>query len=188
MKIRNGTIEDFDAMVLIIMSYDKVYGADSVSTGLQDHHIELLKLTLTNPIFGSVVAENDNGTIVGFCIQKFIIGKLWILNICYIAKLDEINQYNASKIGGLMLDKLIEDAEAKDIFEFWYAVRDSGKKRLGLTLAVTENTRERYEFIDEETLPPLTKSTNEKIATNILGIMNGKNTKAIIIRHGVLKK
>jgi hypothetical protein len=66
-------------------------------------------------------------------------------------------------------------------------VRDSGTKRLNLTLGATETVREKYEFIDIEHIPPLTKTSLELVEKHILTLTNGMNKKPIVIRKGYLK-
>ena len=63
------------------------------------------------------------------------------------------------------------------------------RKRLGMTLDATEDVKKRYVIEDIEHIPPFTGSKNEKTARYILGnILNGKNAKPIIVRHGYLNR
>jgi hypothetical protein len=130
------------------------------------------------------VDEEEN--ILGACFQSFM-SNSWILRFCYIRQLENKNQYNASKIGGVMLDKLCEIAEERGLTKFYYAVRDSGNKRLSLTLTATDMVNQRYDIIDIEKIPAMTKTTNELTAKYILSSTNGLNKKPIIIRCGYLK-
>jgi hypothetical protein len=187
MYARSSLEKDIPSIIGIINSYETMYGIDLTASGLRDKHIQSVSdhtpPTETDQI---IVAVDKEENILGLCFQRFT-PRSWILSYCYIRQLEDKNQYNASKIGGLMLDKLCESAEERGITKFYYAVRDSGNKRLAMTLTATDMVNQRYEFSDIERLPPMTKTTNELTAKHILSSTNGLNKKPIIIRCGYLK-
>jgi len=187
MYARPALEKDVPNMIRIINSYETMYGIDLTTSGLRDKHIQLVTdyapPTETAQVIVAVDAEEN---VLGLCLQSFT-GKNWILGFCYIRQLADKNQYNASKIGGLILDKLCECAEERGVTKFYYAVRDSSNKRLALTLTATDMVSQRYEIIDIEKIPAMTKTTNELTAKYILSTTDGLNRKPIIIRCGYLK-
>jgi hypothetical protein len=187
MYARPALENDIPNMIRIINSYETMYGIDLTTSGLRDKHIQLVTdyapPTETAQV---IVAVDEEENVLGLCLQSFT-GKNWILGFCYIRQLADKNQYNASKIGGLILDKLCECAEERGVTKFYYAVRDSSNKRLALTLTATDMVNQRYDIIDIEKIPPMTKTTNELTAKYILSTTDGLNRKPIIIRCGYLK-
>jgi hypothetical protein len=187
MYARLALKNDIFDIVEIINSYETMYGIDLTTSGLRDKHIKLINDYIPNTETAQVmVVVNEEEHVLGFCFQGFV-DKSWLLAFCYIRQLANKNQFNASKIGGLLLDKLCESAEEREIYKFYYAVRDSDSKRLSFTLSVTKMVNHRYGFVDIEKIPVMTKTTNALIEKYILGLSNGLNKKPIIIRHGYLK-
>lgn len=187
MYARYSEPRDLDGIIAIIMTYDKMYGMDIVENGLRDRHIASVQQTIVPTAERKiVVVVDDDEKVLGMCLQ--VIGKkAWILRYCYIRSIDDRNQFNASKIGGLLLEKLCESGEEAGVTDFLYAVRDSGNKRLNLTLSATETIRKKYDFVDIEHIPPLTKTSLEVVEKYILSLTNGMNKKPIVIRKGYLK-
>jgi hypothetical protein len=187
MYARPALENDIPNMIRIINSYETMYGIDLTTSGLRDKHIQLVTDYAPPAETAQViVAVDEEENVLGLCLQSFT-GKNWILGFCYIRQLADKNQYNASKIGGLILDKLCECAEERGVTKFYYAVRDSSNKRLALTLTATDMVNQRYDIIDIEKIPPMTKTTNELTAKYILSTTDGLNRKPIIIRCGYLK-
>ena len=187
MYARYSETKDLAGIISLIMTHDKMYGMDIVESGLRDRHIDSVHRTIVPTAERKIVVVVDGDEkVLGMCLQ--VIGKkAWILRYCYIRSIDDRNQFNASKIGGLLLEKLCESGEEAGITDFYYAVRDSGTKRLNLTLDATKTVSEKYEFIDIEHIPPLTKSSLELVEKHILMLTNGMNKKPIVIRKGYLK-
>ena len=187
MYARPALEKDIPNMIRIINSYETMYGIDLTTSGLRDKHIQLVTDHAPPTKAAQViVAVDEEEHVLGLCLQSFT-GKSWILAFCYIRQLADTNQYNASKIGGLILDKLCECAEERGVTKFYYAVRDSSNKRLALTLTATDMVNQRYDIIDIEKIPAMTKTTNELTAKYILSTTDGLNKKPIIIRCGYLK-
>jgi hypothetical protein len=182
MKIRICTKDDYAELTEVIKPVKTIYGVDTISTGWQDRHFQFLETALENPYINVVAATTDDNKMLGFCVQSFFDTPRWSLSLCYISESPDKNQFNASKIGGPLLDKLIELAETRGKYEFYYAVRDSGRKRLDMTLS-SASIANAYVIRDIEVLPPFTPSKYEKVAEILLGHINGKNAKTIVIRH-----
>lgn len=188
MYVKVCTPVDLDQLIELVLPVTKIYGIDTISTGWQAKHVESIRYWLDNPAQARIVAAFSQDKILGFCAQTFSNeSPRWLLNLCYISEINNRNQFNASKIGGPLVDALIEGAEERGKFEFFYCVRDSGRKRLDMTLAATKFTSQSYEIENFEILPPFTSSKSAKIAESILGSVNGKNKKTIIIRRGFKK-
>lgn len=184
---RLADISELPVLLNIMEPYTTIYGIDTISTGWKQTHIKIVTNALTNPLWNVVVAVDETDTILGFCVQRIYPNHhKWLLKITYISTKENLNQYNASKIGGVMMDKLVELAEEKGKFEFYYVVRDSGTKRLNMTLSNTKIVAEKYHIYNYLVLPPFTPSTDKSVS-KMLGHVNGNNTKTIIIRHGHLK-
>jgi hypothetical protein len=187
MYARLALEQDIPNIVDLINSHEYMYGINLKESGLQEKQIQIISNYMQPDQIGqSVVALDDNENLLGVCVQSFGTTS-WILEFCYIRQLLGKNQYNASKIGGVLMDKLCEYAEEKGFNKFYYAVRDSENKRLSLTLSATTSVGKRYEFKDVEKIPPLTKTANKLVAKYILGTTNGLNRKPIVIRCGYLK-
>jgi len=187
MYTRLALTQDIPNIIDLINSHDYMYGINLKESGLREKQIQIISnYMLPDQIGQSVVALDDEENLLGVCVQSFGTTS-WILEFCYIRQLPGKNQYNASKIGGTLMDKLCEYAEERGLNKFYYAVRDSENKRLSLTLSATASVGQRYEFKDIEKIPPLTKTANELVAKYILGTTNGLNKKPIVIRCGYLK-
>ena len=181
---RIAEVNDTSALLKIMESYTKIYGIDTISSGLRQIHIESIERSFTDHDMNTVVAVDSDQTILGFCVQQ--ISKnydRWHLQITYIS---QSNRYNSSEIGGIMMDKLVALAEEQGKYEFVYVVRDIEDHRLKQTLSYTVLLKEKYHIYDYLVIPPLTIITDKKIE-KILGAVNGKNTKTIVIRHAHVK-
>jgi len=189
MLIRFCTPTDLPKIIDIVNSYQYFYGMDAVQSGTRELHLRLLSTSFENDkkeIFGGF---DDNGNLLGFCLQDFSFEGKWVIRHCYIASQKGVTQYNASKLGGKLLEAMCYNAELRNVFEFFYVVRDtSNKKRLGMTLDATDTVKEKYIIEDIEHIPAFTRSSNGKIGAAMLGRLNGKNEKPIIVRYGHLKK
>lgn len=187
MYARYSEPRDLNGIIALILSYDKIYGMDIVENGLRDRHITSVQQTIVpTPEKKIVVVVDDNEEILGMCLQ-FIGQRAWLLRFCYIRSIENRNQFNASKIGGLLLEMLCKSGEEAGVTDFYYAVRDTGTKRLNLTLSATETIKEKYEFVDIEYIPPMTRTSLELVEKHILALTNGMNKKPIVIRKGYLK-
>jgi hypothetical protein len=187
MYARYSEPKDLDGIISLIMTHDKMYGMDIIENGLRERHINSVHQTIVPTTERKIiVAVDDDETVLGMCLQV-ISKRAWLLRYCYIRSIENRNQFNASKIGGLLLEKLCESGEEAGVTDFYYAVRDSGTKRLNLTLSATETVGKKYEFIDIEHIPPLTKTSLELVEKHILSLTNGMNKKPIVIRKGYLK-
>jgi hypothetical protein len=188
MKTRLCGPDDLPDMIRILNLYKCLYGIDMDSSGIRELHKTAIINSISHPHMSAIAAVDDSDNILGFCLQKFTRANSWIIRCCYIDYREGETQYNASKIGGKILEGLCLNAEARNCFNFYYVVRDIGRKRLDMTLNATELVKEKYNIDDIEHIPPFTNSKNESISKFILGHINGKNAKPVIIRHGYLKK
>lgn len=188
MRTRLCGPDDLPAMIRILNSYKFLYGIDMDSSGIRELHTRLLTNGVNHPRMSVIAAVDDLDNILGYCLQWFTPNNNWIIRCCYIDHREGETQYNASKIGGKILEALCLNAESRNYFSFYYVVRDIGRKRIGMTLNATDLVKEKYNIDDIEYLAPFESSKNEKTAQYILGQLNGKNVKPVIIRHGYLKK
>lgn len=178
---------DLDTLLKIMEPYTNIYGVNVIENGARQNHINLIIKSFTDPDWNTVVAVDENNKILGFCVQGiFPSHHKWLLKITYISAPENLNQFNASKIGGVMMDKLVELAEQRGKYEFYYIVRDIGTTRLKMTLSNTKIVAEKYHIYDYLIIPPYTPATEERVI-KMLGSLNGKNKKTIIVRHGHLK-
>jgi hypothetical protein len=158
------------------------------SFGIRELHTKVLTNSVNHPRLSVIAAVDDLDNILGYCVQWFVTNDCWIIRCCYIDHREGETQYNASKIGGKILEAMCLNAESKNYFNFYYVVRDIGRKRINMTLNATDLVKEKYNIDDIEYISPFTTSKNDKTAQYILGRLNGKNPKPLIIRHGYLRK
>ena len=185
-QVRTCTSEDYALLTGLIEPIRYIYGIDTVETGWKKRHLELLKTWLVADN-AHVVGAFDGDVPVGFCAQTFSTTGRWLLNLCYISEQAGKNQFNASKVGGPMVDALIVEAERRGLYEFFYCVRDAGRRRLDMTLESTQLAINNYVIEDLEILPPMTPSKHPRIAEAILGMVNGRNKKTVVVRRGYRK-
>jgi len=185
MIIRLATKDDLPKIIELINSYTHIYGVDTTKSGLNKFHTELVSRGMNSTTYNVIVAESSNSNIVGVCVQRFF-ENCWVLQITYIDSPG--NKFNASKIGGPLFDELCRLAEQREIYEFYYVVRDSGTKRMDMTLANAEHVRTNYTIDDIEYIPALTESRYEQVRARITGFMTGKNLKPLVRRHGKKKE
>lgn len=188
MKTRLCGAEDLPDMIRILNSYKFLYGIDMDSSGIREFHKNSLITGVNNPNMSVIAAVDDSDNILGYCLQRFTPTNCWIIRCCYIDHREGETQYNASKIGGQILEAMCLNAEFKNYFNFYYVVRDIGRKRVEMTLNATDLVKEKYNIDDIEYISPFTTSKNDRTVQHILGRLNGKNPKPLIIRHGYLKK
>lgn len=189
MFARKASLNDLITIFNIIDQYTNIWGIDIVRDGTRDRIKNNIKdiLEKKEPNRNIVVSLN-NEKITGFGGQ--IIGKdAWVLPFIFMQtkNYDPNNQY----YGGVILEKMIELAEELKIYKFYYVVREEKlgnvNKRLERILSVTHKTKESYNFTTLETLPPYTKTKNEKVEKYLLTNFNGKNKKRIAVRRGCKK-
>lgn len=160
-----------------------------ISSGIRDMHLKIISEYYNWPNKYIVAAIDDNESVLGFCLQEFTVSmSSWAIRCCYIAHREGETQYNASKIGGKILEAMCDHAETLGVTKFFYVVRDIGTKRLNMTLNASEHLKDKYDIKDLEYIAPLTKSNNEIVNTWLLIDVAGKNTKPLIIRGGFLKE
>jgi hypothetical protein len=190
MKIRLCIQEDITALISVVNHFDSIYGINLDSSGIREAHIRNIIRGVDDPDSNIVAAFDENNNILGYCFQKFSkVKPVWFIVNCYILPIDEnTNQYNASKIGGKLIEGMVDLAEEKSIFEFYYIVRDIGNKRLSMTLNATERVKEKYTFEDIEHIPPFSESKFEFVKNIVGSLTSGKNPKPLIVRKGFLQK
>ena len=188
MKTRVCVPSDLPSIIRILKSYQFLYGIDMIDSGMRNFHETLLENSFNSSDSVIIAAVDDQDLILGYCLQWFTPNNNWIIRCCYIDFREGETQFNASKIGGKILEAMCVNAESKNCFNFYYVVRDIGRKRLGMTLNATPLVSETYHIDDIEYIPPFTESKHKNTAQYILGRINGKNKKPVIIRHGYLKK
>jgi hypothetical protein len=190
MKVRLCNQEDVNALISVVNHFDSIYGIDMDSSGIREVHINNIIQGVSSPTENIVAAFDENDNILGYCLQRFSkLNPVWFIINCYILpSSNNVNQYNASKIGGRLVELMVTLAEERNTFEFYYIVRDIGNKRLLMTLNATDSVKERYTFEDIEHIPPFSES-KFKFIKNMAGLLtSGKNPKPLIVRKGFLQK
>lgn len=188
MHARIATPDDLPQILEIVLSHTTQYGVDIVTSGIRDRHIDHLTKIITNTYeskfkkFAVVTISDDR--IVGVCTQT-IYNKAWWLHICYIRKDIHKNGFGDVDIGAQMFDLMCQLAEERGVYKLMYVVRDSGTKRLDLTISRTTWAKDNYTFQTLEELPPFTKSKIKFVENNFY--MNGENKKPVIVRFGKVK-
>jgi len=180
---RTARLDDVDQITKLVESYDRIYGINSVDSGLRDVHLAAIKHGIDKLYnLRTIVAVDESECIVGVCVQQFL-NTAWILRITYINAVG--NKFNASRVGGPMMDDMCKHAESLGYFIFYYVVRDSGTKRLSMTLANAEHLRTHYTIQDIEFIAPMSESADENVRKYITGVTTGKNLKPLVVRKCV---
>jgi len=189
MHARIATQDDLPQILEIILSHTMQYGVDIASSGIRDRHIKHLIKIITSTYEGKfkkfAVVTISNDRVVGVCTQT-IYNEAWWLHICYIRKDIDKNGFGDVDIGALMFDLMCQLAEELGVYKLMYVVRDSGTKRLDLTISRTIWVKDNYTFQTLEELPPFTKSKIKFVENNFH--MNGKNKKPVIVRFAKVKE
>lgn len=191
MKVRLCNSNDVNALISVLNHFNSIYGIDLDSSGIRQVHLDNINYCVLEDNDDNIVAAfDDDGKILGYCVQKFAKAKpIWFIVNCYILPLSkDLNQYNASKIGGKLIEAMVDLAEAKNVFEFCYIVRDVGTKRLSMTLDSTDKVKDRYVFEDIDHIPPYGESKFQFVKNGMGSLTMGKNPKPLIVRHAYLKK
>jgi hypothetical protein len=191
MEVRVCNPLDVPELINLINQFDSIYGIDLDSSGIRQAHINnIIECTEESNVDNVVAVFDHNKKMLGYCVQKFSKTKpIWFIVNCYILPIAEnINQYNASKIGGKLVEYMIELAEQRSAFEFFYIVRDFKNKRLSMTLDATDTIKEKYIFEDIDHIPPFGESKFKFVKNGVGSLTAGKNPKPLIVRRGYLKK
>jgi hypothetical protein len=191
MEVRVCNPLDVPELINLINQFDSIYGIDLDSSGIRQVHINnIIECTEESNVDNVVAVFDHNKKMLGYCVQKFSKTKpIWFIVNCYILPIAEnINQYNASKIGGKLVEYMIELAEQRSAFEFFYIVRDFKNKRLSMTLDATDTIKEKYIFEDIDHIPPFGESKFKFVKNGVGSLTAGKNPKPLIVRRGYLKK
>jgi hypothetical protein len=191
MEVRLCNPLDVDELITIINQFDSIYGINLDTSGIRQVHINnVIECTNESSPENVVAVFDDNKKMLGYCVQKFSTTKpIWFIANCYILPISEnVNQFNASKIGGKLVEYMIDLAEQRGAFEFYYIVRDSKNKRLLMTLDATDTIKEKYIFEDIDNIPPFGESKFKFVKNGIGAFTAGKSPKPLIVRRGYLKK
>jgi hypothetical protein len=191
MEVRLCNSSDVTELINVINQFDSIYGINLDTSGIRQAHISnIIECTEESNIDNVVAIFDDNKKMLGYCVQKFSKTKpIWFIVNCYILPIAEnVNQYNASKIGGKLVEYMVSLAEHRSAFEFCYIVRDFKNKRLSMTLDATDTVKEKYAFEDIDHIPPFGESKFKFVKNGVGSLTVGKNTKPLIVRRGYLKK
>jgi hypothetical protein len=191
MEVRLCNPSDVDELITIINQFDSIYGINLDTSGIRQAHItNVIECTEESSIDNVVAIFDDNKKMLGYCVQKFSKTKpIWFIVNCYILPISEhVNQYNASKIGGKLIEYMIDLAEKRNAFEFFYIVRDVKNKRLEMTLDATDTIKEKYVFENIDHIPPFGESKFKFVKNGMGSLTAGRSPKPLIVRRGYLKK
>ena len=126
------------------------------------------------------------GVLVGLAVQHWwAIMPLWSIGGLFFRNTTNRNQFNAVKIGAVLVNGMIDEAEKRGLYDFCYVVRDSGNLRRDMSLAVNEKLG-RYDILNTAYIKPF-EVPRWSAYRLMLGLLAGKNRKPVIIRHAHLK-
>lgn len=169
----------------IILSNSSMYGL-TLKGKLHERHIELVEDAMLDKT-KCVVGVFREDRMVGLGLMKFSADlPLWYILVCYIEQFKDRTQFAAPVLGGVLFDGMLEIAEQKKYYDFYYVVRDHMSIRKNMTESHSV-LLPRYDMSDIEELPPLTKS---KFATinYLLGDLALTHKRTVVVKSGWLRK
>lgn len=186
MKARQTTIADRPQIEAIVKSNPKMYGADIT----RYHSITIHRFV--GHVVGDLAktawcVEDDEGQIVGLAIQFWWTSMpAWSIASLFFKNEPGKNQFNAHKIGAVLVNAMCKEAESRKMYDFYYVVRDNESLRKNMSLSVNDEFTERYEINDLFLLHPYT-SPIYPMFKNMLGHVIGRNRKPVVFRLASLK-
>jgi hypothetical protein len=177
---------DIDQAIDIIKSHTRMHGQDI--TYIQDKFIQAF--LLKDEWHASFCLVNEQDEVLGVLRSTFSENlPIWFIDFAFYKQPEDDKNYNSDwrDWTSVCFNAMIDLAEEKCRYEFYYAIRDQDNKRLALLLEVNHHLRERYEVCDVEVLKPGEVS---KYATfgMLRKILDAKARKTTVIRHCHLKK
>lgn len=189
MFARNLSLDDVDHALSCILDHHTCYGIKIDHNVLIDRIAELIKNNIVVGVFQDDVC-------LGISSQTFWASMpIWHMSNLYL-KRNSPGLYMGDKelrIIGLLLEKSIKNAEAKEYFEFYYVIRDSlsfNRKNQGYDTISKSNpdvaTRYRFDNIHILKSEDDVKWSYLENLVGALGRQALKNKKTLIIRRAVI--
>lgn len=183
--VRKVTSADLKQVTAIVHSNPTMYGAN-----ISEYHSYIINRFMSQPkdeLPATAWCVEHDGQLIGLAIQYWwTILPIWSVASLFFRNTVGVNQYNAVKIGAVLVNGMTQYAEKKGINDFCYVVRDTGTLRKDRSLALNEELNTRYSIIDLLTLPPGQKPTHLALS-NMMGMVNGRHTKPVVFRMAHLK-
>lgn len=185
MKARYFTKDDLVQVQEIITSNTKMHGVDI--SKVTDKFVQMF--ATREPGKGSVCVVDSDGIIQGL-VKVTWSDKLpiWFIDFAFMKHTADRNlvrhTITTSAIG---MEFLVDEAEKRGLYDFYYGVRDHLNHRLDMLTAASNKFKERYEISDIELLTP--GQTSKFAAFDYARMLLGaQNTKTVVIRHAHLRK
>lgn len=179
------TKEDLPDLIQLINNTVSMYGADLHKNGVANASIERLqnifgeKKTMNSESEFFVIGHKENGVLIGFCINAFWASlPVWHCGPSF-TKLDIFDKVALEVVLASIIKKGIEIAESRSVFSFYVITRFSTQwKRSNMIMEQFPD----YSVSEVEVLEPFTKSKYIAFSM-LLGVMDGRNEKAIAVLH-----
>lgn len=185
--VRSPEIQDLDQIEEIVKSNPSMYGADIT----KNHDCIIAR-------FMGVPVENEppstpwcvevDGVIQGLALQYWWnVLPVWSIGALFFKNNPGANQFNAVKLGAPLINAMCKCAESRGVNDFYYVVRDTIKSdRKNMSLNINPELESRYYLVDLFMLKPF-QIPDSVIYKNMLGLVQGRNTKSVVFRQGHLK-
>lgn len=177
--------KDKEQVIKLIKSHDKMHGV--TITDFHDKFIESFT-TISNQNRGSICILNENEELLG-------IGKvtwsenlpIWLVDFAFIKQPTDMNSNRVSlEVTAHVFDFAVEQAELRNRYDFYYAVRDKTGGRLKNVNGLNPKIQERYEITDLEVLTPGTISKYASF-NYMRAILQQTNRKTVVVKQAHLK-
>lgn len=170
---------DLPQIIEIIKQNTHMYGVDLVSTGLQKLHIKAMGDYFQSlPVNYKLVGLVDNNELVSFALMRFWESiPAWDASLLY-SKVDHFELATNETYSVMVMQKMIEVAESRNIYNFYIITRFS-KIWKRWNLIFLERFPE-YTVSEVEVIEPFQESKWD-VFKKLLGPMNGKNEKSIVV-------
>lgn len=182
--VRPLTRADRQQITEIVRSNPTMYG-----TNITHFHPMLIERFMLQPKSEVEQARwgvELHGKLIGLAIQFWwVVMPMWSIGGLFFRNEEGVNQFNAVKVGAVLVNKMIETAEARGLYDFCYVIRDSGGVRKKMSYDVNDALN-RYDIFDMAVIKPgeIPKYSAHKL---ILGMVAGVTKKPVVIRHAHLK-
>lgn len=177
---------DLPEIIKIFESQDTMYGVD-IRYDRRELKDRLFDLVVNSSERQALVGAFEDEQLVGFvAIMIFREQPFWRTSLMFFNKKIAAQPRLQIFTGSVLFEFMTKYAETQGVYEFFYVVRDSGRKRFNLTLNATRYVEERYLFVDLKAVKP-GEIPLLKFYRDLLGVTIGRNTKPVVIRQGFLK-
>jgi hypothetical protein len=177
--------KDKDQIFDLVRSHEKMHGVDI--TRFRDKFAESLVDT-SNPNRGTICVFSNTDDLLGTVKVSWSENlPIWLVDFAFSRQLMGTNSNRVPiEITSFGFDFAVEQAEKRNKFDFYYAVRDKTGGRLQNVIKFNPKIQERYEITDVEVLEP-GKISQYASFNYMRAILQQPNRKTVVIKQAHLK-